>query len=160
MKIWLTIVIIIIISLGGIITIPILITSYQSQLKILGQGKDLLQYTPTMILILSKIISWFRGSALEIGKITNQPSSYSSPGANKRQAFVLKVKRKWGKDRPRKCQGRLELEGTNIDNYTIWSNHKRHTDIGNDDDLSLFEILDSEMIFHLNETDELEMSKQ
>jgi hypothetical protein len=71
-----------------------------------------LQYGPGVITILATLVNWLKGSALEIGKLIREPLSYA--GGDNRLAYVLEIKRKWGKDRPKGCQGHLKLENTDV----------------------------------------------
>jgi hypothetical protein len=87
------------------------------------------------------LIKWFAQGSLSIRGAVQKPPLHQQRTTDDRQAYYLNIKRIRGKERPKDCQGRLEIKEENIDCYSIWrTTRKRMSDIGTDDDLLLFEI--------------------
>jgi hypothetical protein len=68
-----------------------------------------------------------------------------------RKGYFLILNRR-GNERPEESAGRVQIDGKNIDNYTVWENDRKYSAINIDTLLKLFEISEigePSIIFHL-----------
>jgi hypothetical protein len=80
---------------------------------------------------------------LSIKGAVRKPALFQQNTSEDRQGYFLNVNRLRGKQRPKECQGRLEISGV-IDGYPLCATREKSSDIGTDDDLLLFEILNTD----------------
>jgi hypothetical protein len=121
---------------------------------ILSEANKVVPYLPLIISVVSALVKWFTQSSLSIKGAVRKPPLFRQNTSEDRQGYFLNVNRLRGKERPKECQGRLQISEA-IDGYPIWrTTRKRFSDIGTDDDLLLFEILNTdsekEIVFHLD----------
>jgi hypothetical protein len=130
--------------IGGVITGLFVSPSYYEQTKIIGQAATVIQY-PAIIGV--AIAAWkaisdlYRENVLKYGEIHVKQQHYSEGGKDiLRPAYYLRVKRVRGRGRAEDCNGLLTIEGTDVDNNTVWEGDIPYMPISTQGDLKLFEI--------------------
>jgi hypothetical protein len=79
-----------------------------------------------------------------------------------RKGYFLILNRK-GNERPEESAGRIQIDGKNIDNYTVWENGRKYSAVDFDTLLKLFEISEigiTSIIFHLFSDQNEEQNEQ
>jgi hypothetical protein len=119
---------------------------------ILGEVNKVVPYLPFIVSVVSAMVKWFTQGSLSIKRAVRKPALFQQNTREDRQGYFLNISRLRGKERPKDCQGRLEIGGV-VDDYTVWyRTGKKFSDIGTDDDLLLFEILhndgEKDIVFH------------
>lgn len=138
MQWWWLVIIAVSVSVAGYF----LISYFQNIYPIINEAKKTyLAIYPTIGSVVGVLVKWFTQTSLSTDSILKKPAIFYKGGQESREDYWLKVKRIRGKERPKNCQGRLEIAEENIDDYSIWrTTRKRYSDIGTDDDLLIFEI--------------------
>jgi hypothetical protein len=121
--------------------------------NIVNEATKIIPYIPMITVIVSALIKWFTEGSLSIKGVVQKAALFQQNTREDRQDYFLNVKRIRGKERPKNCQGRSQIIGKNIEDYSIWrSTRERFSDIGTDDDLLLFEIFvldnNKNIVFH------------
>ena len=130
--------------IGGVITGLFVSPSYYEQTKIIGQAATVIQYPAIIGVAIAawKVISdLYRENVLKYGEIHVKQQHYSEGGKDiLRPAYYLRVKRVRGRGRAEDCNGLLTIEGTDVDNNTVWEGDIPYMPISTQGDLKLFEI--------------------
>jgi hypothetical protein len=145
MRLWVKVLLLMFgIYIGGVITGLFVSPSYYEQTKIIGQAATVIQY-PAIIGV--AIAAWkaisdlYRENVLKYGEIRVKQQHYSEGGKDiLRPAYYLRVKRVRGRGRAEDCNGLITIEGTDVDNNTVWDGDIPYMPISTQGDLKLFEI--------------------
>ena len=142
MRLWLPI----LIAIASVIAFIILYAfshGYVSFLPLLGNLWSIVQY----------MVNWRKEPSILFTGIRRKPVHYriAQGKMEARKGYFLILNRS-GNKRPEESAGKIQIDGRNIDNYTVWENGRKYSSVEIDTLLKLFEISETDkpsIIFHL-----------